>query len=457
VVHELTRRFAAHFSFTVTGIDDEDIPYCLEDPQTGDLYTYDCSYNNLEFSFARTQDLHEVNSRFKAYYRFIQQELAQHGHTLTGMGVNPHRTVNNHIPLPVGRYQMLYHFLSQQPPNNGGGGGTSGGDITPRSHGNGSRGITTSGRANETANEPSSPSPHPLHPFPEYGMFTSASQIQIDVDYDALVPTIRALSNLEPLKAVLFANSPLMHQGIDYLCCRDMLWEQSRHGTNPRNVGMFEHLPASPNELLDYLTTLSMFCTERDGRYLSFAPIPVLSYFKRPHITGTYLDPATRTAKTLDFAPQPGDLAYLRAYKLVDLTFRGTIEYRSVCCQPVRDTMAAPAFHWGLANKVDELNALLDADKTVLNPAHTSPALRRLFTYATYPHFVDPSALRALLLAVLDLAASGLRERGRGEEVYLAPLFERAHTLQNPAHHYRAQLASGHGLIPLIKDYAALD
>jgi len=437
VVHTLTRRFAEHFSFASMSIDDEGDPYCLEDSHTGDIFTYDCSYNNLEISFGCTQNLHEIHSRFSRYYRFIQGVLAEYGHSLTGMGVNPHRSVNRHIPLPVGRYQMLYHFLSQArdleqpaPPAN---------------------------QPENSAQPQSNTQLQSLHSFPEYGMFTSASQIQIDVEYDALIPTIRAFSYLEPLKAVLFANSLFSHQGVDYLCCRDMLWEQSMHGVNPRNTGMFEQIPATSDELLDYLASLSMFCTERDGCYLSFAPIPVLDYFEQARLTGTYIDPATRTVKSMDFAPQAGDLNYLRAYKLVDLTFRGTIEYRSVCCQPLCDTMTVPAFHWGLVNKIDELNALFAADKTLFNRAHTPSELRRLFTYAAYPGFVSPDDLRALLIAVLELASNGLCERGLGEEVYLTPLFERAYNLQNPAQRYRTLLSSGRDPISLIEDYAILD
>ncbi|MFQ9792099.1 MAG: hypothetical protein ACLRX7_01780 [Acutalibacteraceae bacterium] len=41
-------------------------------------------------------------------------------------------------------------------------------------------------------------------------------------------------------------------------------------------------------------------------------------------------------------------MEYLRSYKFEDLTFRGTIEYRSACCQPVSECMCVAAFHVGL-------------------------------------------------------------------------------------------------------------
>lgn len=52
--------------------------------------------------------------------------------------------------------------------------------------------------------------PKYFHDHPEYGMFSSASQIQLDVNYDNLIKTINIFSKLEPIKAILFSNSVLI-------------------------------------------------------------------------------------------------------------------------------------------------------------------------------------------------------------------------------------------------------
>ena len=82
--------------------------------------------------------------------------------------------------------------------------------------------------------------PKYFHDHPEYGMFSSTSQIQLDVNYDNLIKTINIFSKLEPIKAILFSNSVLLGENEDLLCCRDMFWQDSTHGINPHNIGMYE-------------------------------------------------------------------------------------------------------------------------------------------------------------------------------------------------------------------------
>ena len=53
VVHTLTEKFCARFGFAVSGIDDEGNVYAAQHEPTGDILSYDCSYNNLELSFGR--------------------------------------------------------------------------------------------------------------------------------------------------------------------------------------------------------------------------------------------------------------------------------------------------------------------------------------------------------------------------------------------------------------------
>ena len=114
--------------------------------------------------------MYSVQERFEEYYKYIQEILNKENHTLTGFGVNPYRKYNKLVPIPNGLYRMLYHHLC----------------------------------AYDRYDDEKS-----FHDKPEFGMFTSASQIQLDVNYDDLIPTITAFSKLEPLKAILFSNSVL--------------------------------------------------------------------------------------------------------------------------------------------------------------------------------------------------------------------------------------------------------
>jgi gamma-glutamylcysteine synthetase len=381
------------------------------------MLTYDCSYNNLEFSFGKESDLNIIADRFTHYYSFVLETLMEYGYTVTGMGVNPYRKYNKSVPIPNGRYRMLYHHLSSYQKYR---------------------------------------LPMFFHPWPNYGMFSSASQVQLDVYHDDLIPTIRAFSLLEPVKAVLFANSVLTDEWEDLLCCRDMLWENSTHGVNPHNIGMFDELPCTIDELLEYIASTSIYCTEQDGKYINFEPMNIVDYFRRKQIYGEYYDVQSGLYRDIVFAPKREDLKHLRSFKFEDLTFRGTIEFRSVCCQPVRDAMSVAAFHLGLIGQSARLNEILAGDCALYGHGYNASELRKLLNWRQWPEFIDRAALKSLLAEILTLAHSELAQRGLGEEKYLAPLFARAENLSNPARDFLARTDSGERVESIIADYGAL-
>jgi gamma-glutamylcysteine synthetase len=313
-------------------------------------------------------------------------------YTLTGMGVNPYRGYNHNVPIPNGRYRMLFHHLKSY----------SNYDL-----------------------------PMYFHPYPEYGTFSSASQVQLDVDYDDLIPTIRAFSMVEPLKALLFSNSVLLGEHEELLCCRDMFWENSTHGINPHNIGMFDCPMENEEDLLSYIESTSLYCVERGEKYINFPPINIMDYFEQPSVEGEYYEDGVY--KKIQVVPQIEDLAYLRTFKFEDLTFRGTIEFRSVCCQPIKDSMTVAAFHLGLKNRLSDLDQLLQQDHVIYHHGYTADELRHMFVLEQLPSFVDKEALEHLLGQILDLAKDGLMDRGYGEEEFLAPLYERLATRTNPA------------------------
>jgi len=235
-----------------------------------------------------------------------------------------------------------------------------------------------------------------------------------------------------------------------------MLWENSTHGINPHNVGMFDPLPQSVDELLEYIASTSIYCTEQRGKYINFEPVNVVEYFGRSQVYGEYFDTATGQYRDIVFAPDVADLKYLRSFKFEDLTFRGTIEFRSVCCQPVRDALSVAAFHLGLLGRTGELNELFAADRVIYHRGYGATELRRLFNLRKLPAFCEPAALRGLLLDVLALAEAGLRARGLGEEAWLAPLFSRAERLSNPARELLARTDAGEDVEGVILDFAGV-
>ena len=413
-IHALTTRFQEHFRFQVVSRDEEGNVNALEHPETGDILSYDCSYNNLELSLGKEKNLHRLYERFQDYYTYIQQELNKSHYTLSGMGVNPYRNYNRNVPIPNGRYRMLFHHLSSYPQYK---------DL-----------------------------PMYFHEYPNYGMFSSASQVQLDVDYEELLVAIRAFSRLEPVKALLFNNSVLTGEHEELACCRDMFWENSTHGINPHNIGMFDIDFETIEDLQSYIESTSMYCVEKDGKYINFPPVPVMEYFARDSVVGEYYEDGTYHEIT--FEPALEDLEYLRTFKFVDLTFRGTIEFRSVCCQPIADVMTVAAFHLGLKKKLPELDKLLEEDHVLYHHGYSATELRRLFVKQELPAFVDKEQLYCLAGQIVDLAQSGLKERGFDEEQYLAPLYERIRQQQNPAQKMAARLKAGADLETVIHEWA---
>lgn len=415
LIHELTVKFKNHFNFKIKAIDEKGIICALEDPVTNDIYTYDCSYDNLEISFGKEKNLYDVKERFEEYYKFIQNLLNKENHTLTGFGVNPYRKYNKHLPIPNGRYRMLYHHL-----------------------------CTYQRYADEIS----------FHDMPEFGMFTSAAQTQIDVNFDDLIPTISAFSKLEPIKAILFSNSVLNGEKMELACSRDMLWENSMQGYNNKNIGMYDPIPQNIEELLEYMLSTSIYCTEHEGKYINFHPTTITEFFKREKINGEYFEGGKYHEIT--FKPKKEDFNYLRSFKFEDLTFRGTIEFRSVCCQPVNETMTVHAFHFGLINQIDKLNQILDEDTVLFNSPYSLTELRKMFVKSYLPEFVEEKELKMLLIKILDLASESLKERGNKEEELLKPLYKRAKSLENPAQRLIKHLNSGGKIEELIYEYGKL-
>ena len=416
VVHQVTHRFMGHFRFQESHRDEEGNLCAVSEKVHGDILSYDCSYNNLELSMGKEKELFALEKRFSVYYSFLQKEFQKYHYTLTGMGVNPYRIYNHNVPIPNGRYRMLFHHLNSYKKY----------DL-----------------------------PMYFHHYPEFGTFSSASQVQLDVDYEDLLLTIGAFSLAEPIKALLFSNSVLLDEHEELLCCRDMFWENSTHGINPHNVGMFADGLESEEDLLSYIESTSIYCVERGDKYINFPPINIVEYFNRSQVEGEYYE--NGSYRKILVEPRMEDLQYLRTFKFEDLTFRGTIEYRSICCQPIKDAMTVAAFHLGLKNRLAELYALLKKDHVIYHHGYTAGELRKMFVRKTLPSFVNKQDLSLLVEKVLHLAEEGLRDRGLGEEVFLKPLFERMERQTNPAKEMLQLRKQGIPMEEIILSYGQLN
>lgn len=418
VVHKVTDMFQKQYSdFKEDGIDYDGNVFSLKNNNNDDIFCYDCSYNNIEFAMGREKDLFSIYDRFCDYYSFTKECFEEFNHTLTGMGINPYRKYNKNQPIPSERYLMLYHHLKSF---------KNYGDV-----------------------------PMHFHDYPEYGMFSSASQVQLDVYKDELVKTINVFSKIEPIKALLFSNSVLVDENKHVTCFRDALWEYSTHGVNPHNIGMYDVDFKSIEDLQAYLESLNIYCVMRDGAYINFPSMNLLEYFKKDFVCGEIY--SNGEYRKIEIRPCISDIKYLRPFKFINLTFRGTVEFRSVCTQPIRDSMSVAAFHLGLKEKLDELEELINNDNVIYHRGYTASELRKLLIQDELPAFVDRNDLCKLTHRVVDLADSGLKERGIGEEIFLNPLYERINHHSNPGKDIITSMHNGIELEKIIKDYGELE
>lgn len=417
VVHKITSDFQKQYcDFKEDGIDYDGNVFALKNSENDDIVCYDCSYNNIEFAMGKEKELFSINERFCDYYSFVKESFEEYGHTLTGMGINPYRKYNVNKPIPSERYLMLYHHLKSFKNYN---------DI-----------------------------PMYFHKYPEYGMFSSASQVQLDVQKDNLIKTINVFSKIEPIKALLFSNSVLIENHNHLACFRDSLWEYSTHGVNPHNIGAYDVDFKDIGDLQSYLESLNIYCVMRDGAYINFPSMNLLDYFARDYVRGEIY--CKGEYRKIDIKPCISDIKYLRPFKFINLTFRGTVEFRSICTQPIKDSMCVAAFHLGLKDNLDELSYIIDNDDVIYHKGYTASELRRLLIRDELPSFIDKNDLCKLSKDIVDLASEGLKKRGIGEEIFLNPLYERIKKHTNPGKEILQSLHNDVGIEKIIKEYGEI-
>nr|WP_245403403.1 glutamate-cysteine ligase family protein [Lactococcus carnosus] len=358
----------------------------LVSDENEDRILFEVGYNTLEFAFDKALTISEVDERFTLYMAVIQPFLSSHNHLLTGMGVNPFWDKNDNRPVASQRYEMLMAYLKL-------------------------------GDSGETQTDK----------YYQFGAFIQGSQIQLDVTAENMITTINAFNAIEPVKAWLFANSYLWHAQLDTLISRDVFWESSMHGIFPENVGVFPKPFSDQEDFLDYLNKTVLFTTAVSDETYYFEPIQTHDYFNHDEIPAFDL-----LGGDVVLTPSPHDFKAHRSYQYQDLTTRGTVEFRSSCAQPMADTFSVAAFHLGLMCELPALTDLLSDHIFYEDYGRDYQRLRRRFSTRE----LDPDALADMLAfsgELLSLASRGLEKRGFGEARYLAPLYQRIKTRENPA------------------------
>ena len=181
----------------------------------------------------------------------------------------------------------------------------------------------------------------------------------------------------------------------------------------PGNVGVNPKAFINEQDFLDYLAKTAMFYVYREEEILYFEPIRVEDYLAREKIVAYRLNGTRQNIK-----PQEEDLKNHRSYHFQDLTTRGTIEYRSVCTQPLHKTFAPIAFHVGLHYNIKELEEYLAQNNYFDFSKENPKELRRQYSKK---HLTknELEKIKHYSLDLLTISKRGLIDRGKQEEVYL--------------------------------------
>ena len=360
--------------FQVEKSDLDGYPVQIFNPRNDDRILFEVSYNILEMAFGKARQIQEIETRFNRYLEVIQLFLRAYDHEIQGKGIHPYWDINDNRAVKLPRYQMLLDFLalSEHKENTGF-----------------------------------------YHQFPQYGSFICGNQVQLDISQQNYLRVINAFNKIEAAKAYLFANSTFSGADWNTRLSRDLFWERSMHGVYEENVGISPTPFLSEEAYFTYLSKSAIFTAERDGKVLYFEPIQVCDYLTQGSIKAWDLN-----GRSYQIAPEEADFNTHRSYHYQDLTRRGTIEFRSVCTQPLNQTFAPTAFHLGLFANFEVTEDLL-ATSPFFEEVHMNQ--RELRHYFSQKHLskASESAVAAFSRGLLECAIEGLKDRGYQEEKYL--------------------------------------
>ena len=378
VIKHLFGYLVSDLHLTAEKVDDFGNPIQLVNPVSQDAILFEVSYTTIEFAFGKAETIQEVENRFNNYMNVIQSKLAESNHAIVGCGIHPNWDKNENYPVAYPRYQMLMDYLNL------------------------SRNITQSD----------------LHHFPEYGAFICGSQVQLDVSKSNYLRVINAFTQIEVAKAYLFSNSEFSGADWDTKISRDIFWEESMHGIYTENVGVNARLFNDEADFFDYLDHSAIFTAERDEQTYYFYPIQAGDYLSTPEIQAFALN-----GDEVIIYPQEKDFETHRSYQYQDLTTRGTVEFRSVCTQPLDRTFTSAAFHLGLLVNLDKLESYLEIVPFFKEFGRNYKFLRRQFSKKKLTD-EEKTAIIEFSKDLLLLAEEGLKMRNKQEMIYLEPLKE---------------------------------
>lgn len=259
----------------------------------------------------------------------------------------------------------------------------------------------------------------------------AASHVHISVDPDEAVEAVNVLNGLAGAQIALMADSPVWKGGVDpdFLCPAEIFWDWWM-ADMPQRVGVPPRPYGSLGDYVDLVAGFPPVFVKRGEspitleRYASFR-----DYFLSRPAQGRDL-----AGQEVSLEPEPADLdVHSTCYwHNARISRYYTVENRVYDQQPPEDLILPSALTLGLVSALAQAGEEVRAhDWQALVDSRVSAC-----SWALEGSAGDLS-LKDLAGRMLDLARQGLAARGKGEEVFLEPLFRRLADGRAPAHEAR--------------------
>jgi glutamate--cysteine ligase len=244
---------------------------------------------------------------------------------------------------------------------------------------------------------------------------TCTVQVNLDFSSEAdMVKKLRVSLALQPIATALFANSPFTEgKPNGFLSMRSNIWRD----TDADRTGM---LPFAFEEGMGF------------ERYVDYALDVPMYFIKRGDVYHDVAGASFRDLMAGRLARMPGERARLADWinhlttLFPEVRLKRFLEMRGADAGPRDHLLALPAFWVGLLYN----NASLDAAWDIVKgwSAIERQALRDDVPKQALKAAIAGRSVHDIAREVLALSEVGLKARGQGEEVYLAPLFNIAET-----------------------------
>ncbi|ARO13749.1 glutamate--cysteine ligase [Ketogulonicigenium robustum] len=242
---------------------------------------------------------------------------------------------------------------------------------------------------------------------------TSTVQVNLDFGSEAdMVQKMRVALALQPVATALFASSPFFDGALNgHRSWRSRIWR----GLDDSRTGMLPFVFDDGfgfQRYVDWVLDVPMYFVYRDGQYIN-----ALGQSFRAFLRG-------------ELPALPGEVPTLSDWAdhlttvFPEARLKQFIEMRGADAGSQAHLVALPAFWVGLTYDQTALDAAYDLIK-MLN-ASTREGLRVAASEQALAGVVDGVALRDLAREAVKISEAGLKARGLGEEIYLAPLIEDA-------------------------------